>query len=302
MERRRIGSLEVSVVGVGCNNFGGRIDEAATLLVVDAALEVGINFFDTADIYGDGKSEEFLGRALGPRRKDVIVATKFGYKKEGWPGGAAPEHVKTSCDASLSRLGTDVIDLFQQHVPDPEVPVAETLGALEDLVKAGKVREIGCSNFDVPLLREAEQSAKSVRFVSVQNELSLLKRGSEADVLAECQAKGLGYLPFFPLASGMLTGKYRQGSPLPEGTRIKDGSPWLTQENIGLTEKLIAYAESKGRTILELAFGWLLSHQPVSSVIAGATKPDQIQSNVAAANWKLGDSERAEVDAILSAS
>lgn len=301
MERRKIGSLDVTVVGVGCNNFGGRIDEAATKLVVDAALNNGINFFDTADIYGDGRSEEFLGRALGSRRKDVIVATKFGYKKEGWPGGASPSHVKASCDASLQRLGMDVIDLFQQHTPDPDVSLAETLGALDDLVKAGKVREIGCSNFDVPLLRKSAESKRGAAFVSVQNELSLLKRGNEAEVLRECERTGLGYLPFFPLASGLLTGKYRSGTSLPEGTRIKDGSPWLTEENLALTEKLIAFAESKGHTILQLAFGWLLSFPAVSSVIAGATKPEQIKANSEATAWKLSEDDLAEVESLLSA-
>lgn len=301
MERRKIGSLDVTVVGVGCNNFGGRIDETATKLVVDAALDRGINFFDTADIYGDGRSEEFLGRALGARRSQVIVATKFGYKKEGWPGGAAPSHVKASCDASLQRLGMDVIDLFQQHTPDPDVPLAETLGALDDLVKAGKVREIGCSNFDVPLLRESAEKKRGAAYVSVQNELSLLKRGNEADVLRECQETGVGYLPFFPLASGLLTGKYRRGVPLPEGTRIKDGSPWLTEENLALTETLITFAESKGHSILELAFGWLLSFPAVSSVIAGATKPEQIKANADAARWTLSAAEVAEVESLLNA-
>ncbi len=285
MQRRQIGSLSVSVVGIGCNNFGGRIDEEATRLVVDAALDEGINFFDTADMYSAGRSEEFLGRALGSRRKDVVIATKFGHLFDGKPTGASPEHIKKACEDSLRRLGTDTIDLYQLHIPDKDTPIADTLGALEDLVRAGKVREIGCSNFSADQLQEAAAAVRpgAARFVSVQNELSLLKREPEAEVLPECKRKGLAFLPYFPLASGMLTGKYRRGAPHPEGTRIKEDSRWM--EDIDEVDRLMAFAESKGHTLLELAFGWLLAHEPVASVIAGATKPDQVRANVRAAGW-----------------
>lgn len=297
METRRIGSLDVTLVGLGCNNFGRRIDEEATKRVVDAAIEAGINFFDTADIYGGTLSEEYLGRALGDRRKDVIVATKFGMEVDPQRKGARPEYVRQACEDSLRRLGTDVIDLYQLHAPDPETPIEDTLGALNDLVQAGKVREIGCSNFSVEQLREAEGVATGAKFVSVQNEYSLLKRDPENGVLEECARQGLGFLPYFPLASGLLSGKYRKGAALPEGTRIQEGSPWLA--SLDTVERLIAYAEGKGHTILELAFAWLAARPEVSSVIAGATKPEQVQANAAAVAWRLTPEERSEVDGLV---
>jgi len=306
MNTRRIGALDVSVVGLGCNNFGGRIDEAATKGVVDAALEAGINFFDTADVYGGTKSEEFLGRVLGSRRDSVLIATKFGIKlDDARPGGGRPEYIRQAAEDSLRRLGTDRIDLYQIHRPDPEVPIEETLGALDELVRAGKVREIGCSNFSAEQLRTAEAASRergSARFVSVQNEYSLLKRGPEGDgVLAECDRLGLGFLPYFPLASGLLTGKYRKGQPVPEGTRIRADSKQLTDENLDRVEALIRFAESRERTVLELAFSWLLARPSVASVIAGATKPDQVRANVAANDWVLSGEELAEIDALLAA-
>lgn len=298
METRAIGSLNVTVVGLGCNNFGRRIDEQRTAEVIHAALDAGINFFDTADVYGDGQSEAFIGRILGDRRKNVIIATKFGNKTE-LGNGAHPDYIRKAAEASLKRLKTDYIDLYQIHKPDPDVPIAETLGALNELVQAGKVREIGCSNFSAEQLREAEASVKqgAARFVSVQNHLHLLRRAPEADVLAECERFGLAYLPYFPLASGLLTGKYRLGQPTPEGTRLTDRAP--SDEQLEQVEKLIQFAESHGHTILELAFAWLLSHGVVASVIAGATNPEQVQSNVNAANWQMTSDELAELNALL---
>lgn len=302
METRRIGSLEVTVVGLGCNNFGGRIDEAATGKVVQACLETGINFFDTADVYGGTKSEEFLGRALGNRRDEVVIATKFGIKlNEERQGGASPEYIRQAVEDSLRRLGTDRIDLYQLHVPDSNVPIADTMGALDALVKAGKVREIGCSNFSVEQLQEAEEAAKGgARFVSVQNEYSLLHREPEKGVLAECVRQGQGFLPYFPLASGLLTGKYHQGQPPPEGSRLANGGRFLSEENLQQVEALRAFVEGRGHTLLELAVSWLLTRAAVASVIAGATKPEQVAANVAAAGWQLSEAELAEVDRILA--
>lgn len=303
MDKRKIGSLEVSVVGVGCNNFGGRIDAERTREVVDAALDAGINFFDTADIYGGTLSEQYLAQALGSRRKDVIIATKFGYPIEGQGGGAHPDYIRVAVEASLRRLNTDVIDLYQLHRPDPEVPVADTLGALDDLVKAGKVREIGCSNFTAAMIREAEAVVTSgaAPFVSVQNHYSLLHREPEADVLPECERLGLGFLPYFPLAKGLLTGKFRQGQPIPEGTRLSGNADALTDERLAVVEALIAFAEARGHTILDLAVSWLLAQPTVSSVIAGATRTEQIHANAAAAGWSLTEADRAEVESILAA-
>jgi aryl-alcohol dehydrogenase-like predicted oxidoreductase len=309
VEKRTIGSLEVSVVGVGCNNFGGRIDEARTEEVIEAALDQGVNFFDTADMYADGRSEELIGRFLvgGGHRADAIIATKFGNYMPGQGQGARPKYVKKAFEASLKRLRTDYIDLYQQHIPDPDVPIADTLGALNELVKAGQVREIGCSNFSVQQLREADAAAAkrpgSARFVSVQNEYSLLHRDPEEGVLAECERQGLAFLPFFPLMSGLLTGKYRKGAPIPEGTRIAKYERYqklLTDENLDKVEALIAYAESRGHTILELAISWLLAHRVVASVIAGASSAQQVRANVSAAEWSLGTTELEEIDALLS--
>ncbi len=307
MDRRKIGSLDVSVVGLGCNNFGWRLNAGATERVVHAALETGINFLDTADIYGTGQSEEYLGRALGRKRSKVVLATKFGMKMDEHRKGAKPEYVRQALDDSLGRLGTDTIDLYQLHQPDPDVPIADTLAVLDEAVKAGKVREIGCSNFSVAQLREAEAAVESgaARFVSVQNEYSLFHREPERGVLAECERQGIAFIPFFPLASGLLTGKYRKGQPLPEGTRIKPGkgrfAAMLSDESLDRVEQLIAFAESKGRTLLELAFAWLLARPVVASVIAGASSPKQVQANAAAAGWQLTAEDLAEVDRIVPA-
>ena len=307
MQLRQIGSLEVSTVGVGCNNFGGRIDEIRTREVINAALDDGINFLDTADMYADGRSEELIGKILGPRRRDVIIATKFGNEMPGQGSGARPEYVRKAIDASLRRLQTDYIDLYQQHVPDPDVPIAETLGALDQLVKSGKVREIGCSNFSAEQIREAQAASRSkrgaARFVSVQNEYSLLHREPERGVLAECEREGLAFLPFFPLKSGLLTGKYRKGQPIPEDTRVAKYERYrklLTDENLDKVEALIDYAQSRGHTILDLAISWLLGHRPVASVIAGASSAEQIHANVRAASWEITSRELDEIDSALS--
>jgi aryl-alcohol dehydrogenase-like predicted oxidoreductase len=308
VETRRIGALSVSVVGVGCNNFGGRIDEARTKEVIDSAIGVGINFFDTADMYADGKSEELLGRFLGQRRRDVIIATKFGNEMPGQGRGARPEYVRKALDASLKRLRTNYVDLYQQHVPDPDVPIAETLGALNDLVQVGKVREIGSSNFSGEQIREARQASDarpgSARFVSVQNEYSLLHRNPEADVLDECERQGLAFLPFFPLMSGLLTGKYRKGRPIPQNTRVAKYERYhklLTEENLDKVEALAKFAESRDHTLVELAFSWLLARPVVASVIAGATSAEQVRMNAAAPAWTLKRADLAKIDSLLRA-
>ena len=302
MLTRRIGALEVSVVGLGCNNFGRRLDLQATIKVVDAAIDEGINFFDTADIYGSTKSEEYLGKALGKRRDEVIVATKFGMRVDEKRRGAHPDYVLQAAEDSLRRLGMDYIDLYQLHEPDKTVPIADTLGALDKLVQEGKVREIGCSNFSLEQLREADAAAKpkAAHFVSVQNEYSLFHRDPELDILPECSATGMAFLPYFPLANGLLTGKYRRGQPAPEGSRI--GSGWhaelMTPENLEVVENLIEFAKGCDRTILELAFSWLLSRPMVASVIAGATSADQVRANANAGTRHLSDLDLEKINTI----
>jgi aryl-alcohol dehydrogenase-like predicted oxidoreductase len=304
MRTRTIGSLEVSVVGLGCNNFGGRLDYDASALVVRAALDDGVTFFDTADIYGGTRSEEFVGKALGPRRRDVVLATKFGMAVDAERKGAKPDYVHRALEDSLRRLGTDHVDLYQLHAPDPDTPIAETLAALDECVRAGQVREIGCSNFTVTQLREAEDAVAdgAARFVSVQNEFSLLRRKAERDVLPECERAGLAFLPYFPLASGVLTGKYGRGKPPPAGSRlsgVKANEGPLSDDNLAAVESLTAFAQSRGRTIVELAIAWIAAHPPVAAVIAGATSPAQVHANVAAADWELGADDMAAVDARL---
>jgi aryl-alcohol dehydrogenase-like predicted oxidoreductase len=303
MDTRNIGSLAVSVVGLGCNNFGRRLDAARTAEVIEAALAAGVTFFDTADVYGQGLSEVYLGQALGPRRKDVVIATKFGHPMEGAGRGASPAYIRSAAEASLRRLGTDYIDLYQLHVPDPETPIAETLGALDDLVRAGKVREIGCSNFSAAQLRDAEAAAAGrARFVSVQNEYSLLHREPEVNgVLDVCAELGLAFLPYFPLASGLLTGKYRRGQPMPEGTRLSGRTDVLSEQNLAQIEALMAFAGARGHTLLDLAIGWLLARPVVASVIAGATRPEQVRANAAAARWIPSADDLAALDALLGA-
>ncbi|MGD0692388.1 MAG: aldo/keto reductase [Acidimicrobiales bacterium] len=289
METRALGSLQVSVVGVGCNNFGSRLDQAGTTNVVLGALEAGITFFDTADIYGATKSETMLGVALGARRDEAIIASKFGMPIDDTHFGAKPSYVRSACEDSLRRLGTDHLDLYQLHYPDDTVPIAETLGALRELVEAGKVREIGCSNLTVAQLNDAKSAAgDGPAFVSIQNQYSLLEREPERDgVLEACSALGMGFLPFYPLANGLLTGKVRPGQPIPEGSRLAKMTAersvhWLGDELQSKVGALLEYAESIDVPILSLAFSWLLSHEAVASVIAGASNADQVRANASA--------------------
>ncbi|MFN8374172.1 MAG: aldo/keto reductase [Anaerolineae bacterium] len=302
MQTRAIGTLTVSVVGVGCNNFGRRIDAERTEAAIHAALDAGINFFDTADVYGNGLSEEYMGRAFKGRRDQAVIATKFAAKMEGQGQGAHPDYIRKAVEASLRRLDTDYIDLYQLHRPDPDVPIAETLGALDELVQAGKVREIGCSNFSAEQLRDADGGVKegAARFNSVQNHYSMLHREPEAAVLAECKRLGQGFLPYFPLESGLLTGKYRLGQAVPEGTRLTNNAAARSDERLALVEPLIQFAKAHGHSILELAVSWLLAQPVVSSVIAGVTTPEQAQANAAAAGWPLTDAELRELDGIMS--
>ncbi len=298
METRKIGSLDVPVVGLGCNNFGGRLDQEGTARVLDAALDHGVTFWDTADLYGGTKSEEFMGNLIGSRREQIILATKFGHSSGPSPDGARPDALRKALDDSLRRLKTDRIDLYQIHIPNPDVPVADTLGTLDELVKEGKLVEIGCSNFSVEQLEEAGSAALGARFVSVQNEYSLFKRDDEATVLPACERLGLAYIPYFPLASGLLTGKYRQGQPHPAGTRIAEEK--VDEARLAKVEKLVAWAGDHGRTLLDLAFAYLLAEKAVASVIAGATKPEQVAANAGAADWALTPDQRAEVAALVA--
>jgi aryl-alcohol dehydrogenase-like predicted oxidoreductase len=305
METRTIGSLNVSVVGLGCNNFGGRIGPAETAAVVGAALDAGITLFDTADIYGGAKSETYLGAALGTRRDEIVLATKFGAPYEGHEGGGSPAYVRIAVEDSLTRLGTDRIDLYQMHVPDQKTPIAETLGVLADLVAEGKVREIGCSNFSAAMLEEAAAAAApdAPSFVSVQNQYNILARTPETDgVLAECDRTGMAFLPYFPLAKGLLSGKYRAGEPLPDGARLTNmgdhAASDLADERLATVGALEELAHQHGHSVLDLAIGWLLTRPAVASVIAGATRPEQIAANVAAGAWRPGAEVLAEVDAV----
>ncbi len=310
MNTRNIGSLPASVVGLGCNNFGMRIDEKATRAVVDAALDAGINFFDTADIYGGTRSEEFLGRSLGKRRNDVLIATKFGGRvDDDHAGGASASYIARACEASLRRLGTDYIDLYQLHFPDQSTPLEETLAALDALVQSGKVREIGCSNFTVEMIEQASRISTdrgSARFVSVQNEYSLLRRLPEKQgVLDACAKHGMAFIPYFPLASGVLSGKYTRGEAPPPGTRLANmpaerQEQALSERTHDRVEALDAWARDHGHSLLELAFAWLLARPAVGSVIAGATKPEQVRANAAAAAWELSERDVAEIDEVIA--
>jgi aryl-alcohol dehydrogenase-like predicted oxidoreductase len=308
MELRAIGSIPVPMAGIGCNNFGRRIDEARTREVVDAAFEADATLFDTADLYGDGRSEEFLGRALGSRRDRAVIVSKFGMRTppDGMMGGD-PRWVVRACEDSLRRLGTDRIDVYLLHTPDDATPIGETLSAMTRLVDQGKVLEVGCSNFSAKQLDEAEDAARELevrRFVTVQNEYSLLAREPRDEVLPACRRLGLSFMPYFPLASGMLTGKYRRGEPPAPGTRMagRDGwSEFLTDERFDVVERLSAFAEEHGHTILDLAMSWLAAQPEIATVIAGATRAEQVRANAEAVDaWRLTDVELAEIDDLIS--
>jgi aryl-alcohol dehydrogenase-like predicted oxidoreductase len=313
---RPIGSLDVSEVGLGCNNFARMIDQVSSTEVVEAALETGITFFDTADRYGygdlpfsgPGRSEEFLGKALGSHREEVVIATKFGLPMSDDPAdaGGGRDWIRRACEHSLRRLGTDYIDLYMIHFPDPATLIEETLGALAELVQAGKVREIGCSNFSAELLREAEATSQEKgygRFVTVENEYSLLRREAEQDVLPLCEEYGIAFLPYFPLASGLLTGRYSRNQPPPPGSRLASWTPRdhfaLTEETHLRVERWSEFAAARGRTVVDLAIAWLLSNPVVASVIAGASSPDQVRINAAATRWTLTPADRDEVAALV---
>jgi aryl-alcohol dehydrogenase-like predicted oxidoreductase len=309
MEYRNLGrsGLIVSAVGLGCNNFGQRLDYAESQAVIHKALDAGITLFDTADVYGEQKSEEYCAKALGARRKDIVLATKFAMVMGDGPynKGASRRYIMRACEASLKRLSTDYIDLYQQHRPDAATPIEETLRALEDLIQHGKVRYVGCSNFAAWQVVEAAWTARSSHldaFVSCQDEWSLLERKIEAELVPAAHAYGMGILPFFPLASGLLTGKYRRNAPLPEGTRLAKTERLrqreMTDAKMAKVEKLADFVAARGHTMLELAMSWLYGQRDVASVIAGATKPEQIAQNVAAVGWRLSAEELAEIDRV----
>ena len=310
MRFRRLGDsgLMVSVVGLGCNNFGARMDEAAVGAVVREALDAGITLFDTADVYGGvrGRSEEYLAAALGGHRDEVVIATKFGGDMDGtngpdWGARGARRYIVRAVEASLRRLGTDWIDLYQMHEPDPGTPLEETMAALDDVVRAGKVRYLGHSNFAAWRAADAAWIARTrglAPFVSAQNHYNLLRREVEADLVPACQRFGVGVLPYFPLASGLLTGKYRRGATAPEGTRLSgerfasrlEQAPWDT------IEALERYADERGLSMLDVAIGGLAAQPAVASVIAGATRPEQVRANVAAGAWQPSATDLATLD------
>ncbi|MGA9858382.1 MAG: aldo/keto reductase [Solirubrobacteraceae bacterium] len=296
--------LQTSIVGLGANNFGRRIDIDATRAVVDAALDEGVTFIDTADIYGNGASEEFLGEVLQGRRDQVVLATKFGMDMgDGRGPRGARAYIEHAVDASLRRLRTDVIDFYWYHRPDGVTPIVETLEVLHELIQAGKVRSIGASNFDAAQLRDASAAAVEhgfTPFTAVQNEYSLLVRDAERDVLPACEELGIGFVPFFPLASGLLTGKYRPGQDGPAGARLSGRDEIATEQQFRLVAALEDYASERGVTLTDVAIGALLARPVVSSVIAGATKPEQVRSNAAAAHWRPSEDDLTALAEVLS--
>ena len=310
MEKRKLGksNLEVSAVGIGCNNFGLRADPAQTRAVVDKAIELGITLFDTADRYGQpaGTSEQFLGQALGARRKNIVLASKFGNAMDdsGTMQGCSRRYIKIAVEASLKRLNTDWIDLYQMHRPDTETPIDETLRALEDLVREGKIRHAGCSQFSAAQIREASQAAKQAGIeglVSAQNHYNLIKRDMERDFVPAIRESGISFIPFYPLAGGLLTGKYKRdaapagsrfATPREQEKRALAGDPWP------ILEQLEKFCAARGRPMLELAASWLISRPGVACMIAGATKPAQVEANVKAIGWKLTAADLAELDRI----
>lgn len=308
MQKRKLGTTgpEVSLVGLGTNNFGGRTGRDTSQLVLAKALDLGITLIDTADVYGDrGGSEEILGQALGARRKDVVLATKFGLPMDGAGKlrGASRRYIVQAVEASLRRLNTDWIDLYQLHRPDPSTPIEETLRACDDLVKSGKIRFIGCSNLSAAQLEQAQAVASRhgvASFISCQDEYSLLERGVEKALLPVMRKHGLGLLPYFPLASGLLTGKYKSGAPLPAGSRLANSARHaeglLNAHNWRIVQNLSEFAAERGHSLLELAMSWLASRPFISSIIAGATKPEQVAQNVGASGWDLSPADLAEID------
>jgi aryl-alcohol dehydrogenase-like predicted oxidoreductase len=310
MDYRRLGNsgLWVSAVGIGCNNFGAKCDEAATRAVVHACLDAGITLFDTADMYGNrGGSETLLGRILGHHRKDIVLASKFGLPMGEGPylNGAGRHYIMRAVEDSLRRLRTDHLDLYQVHRPDPATPIEETLRALDDLVRDGKVRYVGCSNFAGWQLAEAEWAARAggtVRFISAQNEYSLVDRRIEGELVPAANAYGVGILPYFPLANGLLTGKYQRNHAMPDGARMTErptrAEEVLTDRNWTIAEKVADYAAARGHSLLEAAIGWLASQDHVPSVIAGATTAEQVAQNAAAADWRMTAEEIADINAL----
>jgi aryl-alcohol dehydrogenase-like predicted oxidoreductase len=316
MEQRNLGrsGLIVSAVGLGCNNFGGRSDRDATRAVVHKALDLGITFFDTSDTYGDnGASEEYLGRALAGRRDEIVLASKFARPMDrpmdrgGRLQGASRRYIMSAVEASLTRLNTDRIDLYQQHIADPRTPIEETLRALDDLVRQGKVRYIGCSTLSAWQVVEAQWTSTHLgldRFVACQERYNLLERQLDRELMPVIQSYGLGLIPFSPLANGLLTGKYRRDAPLPAGARLtttpRTAERYLTEENWAVVERLGAFCAARGCSLLQLAFGWLLHRPAVASVIAGATTPEQVEANVRAASWAPSREDMDEIDRITA--
>jgi aryl-alcohol dehydrogenase-like predicted oxidoreductase len=306
METRRLGGadgFDISVVGLGCNAFGRRLDEETSRPVIRAALDAGITFFDSAEIYGDGLSEEFIGRALGGRRDEVVLASKFGLRTNnvGGKGRGSRANAMSAIDQSLKRLRTDRIDLYQLHMPDPSTPISETLEALNDMVAAGKIRLFGCSNFSAAQMREAVGVARDAGlrcFVTAQNEWSVLDRHVERDLVPVCADNGVGILPFYPLAKGLLTGKYRRGAPPPKGSRLSDSGD-LARADFDVLEALEEFAAGRGFNLLTLAVSWLAGQPATVSVISGATRPEQIAQNVTAADWKMTPQDLVGIDRIL---
>jgi aryl-alcohol dehydrogenase-like predicted oxidoreductase len=303
MRRLGMDGPEVSVVGLGCNNFGGRVDLRGTRSVVEAALDAGVTLFDTADIYGNkGGSESFLGEALDGRRERAVLATKFGGDMgDGTTARGSRDYIHKACDASLRRLRTDYIDLYQYHTPDKVTPLAETFGALDELVREGKVRHVGHSNLSAEQVEEVDALAREhgwSRPVSAQNRYSLLHRDPEEDLLPVCARLGLGFLPYFPLASGLLTGKYRRDVARPQGTRLADRDEVFTEETFDRLEALEAFAQERDASLLEVAIGGLLAEPAVGSVISGATKPEQVRENAAAGDWEPSASDLAALNAL----
>jgi aryl-alcohol dehydrogenase-like predicted oxidoreductase len=307
MDRRYIGGtdgLKVSLVGLGCNAFGRRVDEKGTHAVIDAAIEAGIDFLDTAENYGGGDSEVFIGSGLKGKREKVFLATKFGLAKSHVAGKnrGSPENIHAAIDQSLKNLQTDRIDLYQQHRPDSETPVSDTMGALEDLVTAGKIRYYGCSYYSGAQMREAVDEAKRSGlkgFVTAQNAWNMLDRGIESALIPVCETNGISLLPYYPIAKGLLTGKYQRGSMAPVGSRLA-GDQDLANADFDLLERLDGYARDHGHDLLTLAISWLAAQPSIASIISGASRPEQMAVNATAARWKLTAENLEEIDAVLA--